>query len=620
VTQGGTPLALVLAGHVDHGKSSLLGRLLHELDLLPAGKAEELEKISAKRGVPLEWSFALDSFQAERDQAITLDTTRVRVATPKRAFVVIDAPGHKELLKNMIGGASAANAALLVLDAQAGAEEQTLRHAYLLKLLGVRDLIVALNKMDLVAYREQTFATREREVRAAMERLGLAPRAIVPVSARDGANLKERGAQLAWYRGPTLLAALEALPVPEADTELPLRMPVQDVYRADTRRVLAGRVESGRLSLGDELMFSPSGRTARVAALIAWPRDNPSAVEAGDNASVVLDRPLVVERGEIASHRAHAPKWTAVFDAEVFWLGGTPLAAGRELTLQIATRTVGVRVQAIRHRVDVGTLEPQPASSIVASEVARITLRSHELVALDDFAALPTMGRFVLRDGFVIVGGGIVDASGYPDQHVARAAAANLTPMQHQVTDTERAKRLGHAGAVLWLTGLSGAGKSTLAMALERRLFDAGYASYVLDGDNVRRGLNANLGFSPEDRQENIRRIGEVASLFAEAGLICITAFISPYRDDRQRAREAARGGNFFEIYVQADLAVCEARDPKGLYWKARHGEIKGFTGIDSPYEEPDAPELVVDTAKADIAACVDELFEFVRGRCRAPG
>jgi bifunctional enzyme CysN/CysC len=612
-----TPLALVLAGHVDHGKSSLLGRLLHELDLLPAGKADELAKLSERRGVPLEWSFALDSFQAERDQAITLDTTRVRVKTPQRTLVVIDAPGHKELLKNMIGGASAASAALLVLDAQAGAEEQTLRHAYLLKLLGVRELVVAINKMDLVDYAEATFRAREREVGAALARLGLTPRAIVPVSARDGVNLNNQGSHVPWHRGPTLLSALEAIPVPKADRALPLRFPVQDVYRSDTQRTIAGRIESGALAVGDELLFSPSGRSARVAALRAWPQDGPKRVEAGDNAAIVLDRPLVVERGEVASHREHPPKWTAVFDAEVFWLGSTPLTPGRELTLQLATRAVGVRVQAIRHRVDVGTLELQPAAAISATEVARVTLRAHELVALDDFSALPATGRFVLRDGFVTVGGGIIDASGYPDQHVARAAAANLTPMRHQVTDAERAERLGHAGAVVWFTGLSGSGKSTLAMALERRLFDAGYAAYVLDGDNVRRGLNANLGFSPEDRQENIRRIGEVAALFADAGFICITAFISPYRDDRQRAREATRGGPFFEVHVRADLAVCEARDPKGLYWKARHGEIKGFTGIDSPYEEPDAAELVVDTTQQDIATCVEQLFAFVATRSR---
>ena len=612
------PLALVLAGHVDHGKSSLLGRLLNELDLLPAGKADELAALSARRGVPLEWSFVLDSFQAERDQAITLDTTRVRVRTPKRELLVIDAPGHKELLKNMIGGASAAAAALLVLDAQAGAEEQTLRHAYLLKLLGVRELVVAINKMDLVAYAEATFRAREQEVAAALKRLRLAPHAIVPASARDGANLKERGASLPWYRGPTLLAALEELPAPAAAEGLPLRLPVQDVYREDTRRTIAGRVESGRLAVGDELLFSPSGRSARVAALLSWPGEGPTGVDAGDNASIVLDRPLVVERGEMASHREHPPKWSAVFDAELFWLGATPLVPGRELSLQLATRTAGVRVQAIRHRVDVATLVPQPATAIAAGEVARVTLRAHELIALDDFAALPATGRFVLRDGFVTVGGGIVDASGYPDQHVARAAALNLTPMRHQVTTAERAARLGHAGAVVWFTGLSAAGKSTLAMGLERRLFEAGYAAYVLDGDNVRRGLNANLGFSPEERQENIRRIGEVAALFADAGFICLAAFISPYRDDRQRAREAMRGGRFFEVYVRADLAACEARDPKGLYWKARHGEIKEFTGIDSPYEEPETPELIVDTTQNDVASCIEQVFAFVATRCRA--
>ncbi|MGH8798844.1 MAG: GTP-binding protein, partial [Casimicrobiaceae bacterium] len=478
----GTPLSLVLAGHVDHGKSSLLGRLLHELDLLPAGKAEELAAMSAKRGVPLEWSFALDGFQAERDQAITLDTTRVRLRTPRREFIVIDAPGHKELLKNMIGGASAASAALLVLDVQAGSEEQTLRHAYLLKLLGVRTLVVAINKMDLVGYAEAAFAGRAREVAAALARIGIEPQAIVPVSARDGANLRERGAMPGWYRGPSLLAALEALPAPTPGHALPLRMAVQDVYRHGEQRVLAGRVASGRLAPGDELVFSPSGRTARVARLLAWPGAAPEAFDAGDNAAVVLDRPLVLERGDTASHREHAPKLTAVFDAEIFWLAATPLVPGRELTMQLGPRSAAVRVQAIRHRIDVATLAAELATAIAAGEIANVTLRAHELIAIDDFAAMPASGRFVLRDGYVTVGGGIADASGYPDHRAMPEGSRNLTPMHHQVTETERAARLGHAGAVVWLTGLSAAGKSTLAMALERRLFDAGYAAYVLDG------------------------------------------------------------------------------------------------------------------------------------------
>jgi bifunctional enzyme CysN/CysC len=612
------PLALVLAGHVDHGKSSLLGRLLFELDLLPAGKAEELAALSARRGMPLEWSFVLDGFQAERDQAITLDTTRVRVRTPHREFVVIDAPGHKELLKNMIGGASAASAALLVLDAQAGSEEQTLRHAYLLKLLGIRELVVAVNKMDLVGYAEAVFKAREGEVASALERIGFRPPAIVPASARDGANLREPSPMLAWYRGPTLVAALEALPARRPERALPLRLAVQDVYKFDARRVIAGRVESGRLAVGDEIVFSPSARSAKVAALLAWPDAAPAAVGAGDNASVVLDRPLVVERGDIASHHDRAPKLTAVVDAEIFWLAATPLVAGRELTLQLATRAVGATVQAIRHRIDVATLEQQPAAAIAATEVARVTIRAKELLALDDFVVLPVTGRFVLRDGFVTVGGGIIDASGYPDQRAMPALLRELTPTQHHVNEVERAKRFGHAGAVVWLTGLSASGKSTLAMTLERRLFDAGYATFVLDGDNVRRGLNANLGFSPEDRQENIRRVGETAALFAEAGFICITAFISPYRDDRRRARGAVTSRRFFEVYVKADLAACEARDPKGLYRRARQGELKDFTGIGSPYEDPVSPDLVIDTTKHDVAACVEQLLTFVAARCRA--
>jgi bifunctional enzyme CysN/CysC len=616
--QAASPLTLVLAGHVDHGKSSLLGRLLFELDLLAAGRADELTAASKRRGLPLEWGFAVDGLQAERDQANTLDATRVRLRTPQREFVVIDVPGGKELLKNMIGGASSASAALLVLDAEAGSEEQTLRHAHLLKLLGVREIIVAINKMDLVGYEEAVFDAREREVEWALERIGFEPRAIVPVSAREGVNLREPGPIAAWYRGPTLVAALDALPAPAGERGRPLRFPVQDVYDFDSQRVIAGRVESGQLALGDTLVFSPSGRTARVAALLAWPEAAGNPALAGDNASIVLDRPLAVERGDIASHDGHAPKLTDVFDAEIFWLAAAPLLAGRDLTLQLATRSVGVTVQTLRHRVDIFSLDPQAANSIVAPEVGRITLRATEMLALDDFTALPATGRFVLRDGFVTVGGGIVDASRYPDQRATTAATRNGLPLAHQVRDAERAKRFGHAGAVIWLTGLPASGKSTLAMALERALFDAGYAAFTLDEDNVRRGLDADLGYSAADRQENVRRAGAVAALFAEAGLICIAAFISPGSDERHRAREAVGAGRFFEVYVKAEQGECEARDPKGLYRRARQGELNDLTGFDSAYDEPTAPDLIIDTTQTEVTACVAQLMTFVAGHCRA--
>jgi bifunctional enzyme CysN/CysC len=612
------PLTLVVAGHVDHGKSSLLGRLLFELGLLPAGKGEELAAASKRRGVPVEWSFALDGLQAERDQSATLDTTRAHVRTAQREFIVIDAPGQKDLLKNLIGGASAASAALLVLDADAGSEEQTLRHAYLLKLLGVRDVVVAISKMDLVGYEEAIFDAREREVEWALERIGLKPHAIVPVSARDGVNLRDPGSIATWYRGPTLVAALDTLPTGGPQRAQPLRVPVQDVYHFDGERVVAGRIESGQLTVGDTIVFSPSGRSAKVAALLAWPGAAPNAGVAGDNASIVLDRALVVERGDIVSHDDNAPKLTAIFDAEIFWLASTPLVVGRELTLQVATRTVGVRVEALRHRVDIVTLETQPATAIAAAEVARVTLRATELLALDDFAELPATGRFVLRDGFATVGGGIVDARSYPDQRPSIASTRNALPMAHQVRDPERAKRFGHVGAVIWLTGLPASGKSTLAMALERQLFDAGYAVFAIDEDNVRRGLNTNLGLSPEDQHENIRRVGEVAALFAEAGFICVTACLSPSRDDRQRARAAVRTARFFEIYIKADRSTREARDPKGLQRKARQGEVKDATGVDNTYEEPAAPDLIIDTTRGDVAVCVTQLMSFVAGNCRA--
>ena len=306
-----------------------------------------------------------------------------------------------------------------------------------------------------------------------------------------------------------------------------------------------------------------------------------------------------------------------MFDADVFWLGAEALARGCELALQLGTREVAAHVQAIRHRLDISTLQLTTATELHAGDVGHITLRTHTLVAIDDFAMLRATGRFVLRDRHVTVGAGIIDATQYPDQRVVRAVKNELTPTRHQVSAAERSVRFGHEGAVVWLTGLSAAGKSTLAMALERRLFDSGYAVFVLDGDNVRSGLNANLGFSPDDRQENIRRIGEVAALFAEAGFICITAFISPYRDDRARARLAARGTRFLEVHVKADLSVCEARDPKGLYKKARAGELHEFTGVDSPYEEPELAELTIDTGSNDITTCVAKLVSFVAAQCR---
>lgn len=606
------PLQLVVVGHVDHGKSTLIGRLLHDLGALPKGKAEELRAVSERRGVAIEWSFALDAFQAERDQAVTIDTTRVWLRLPGRDIVVIDAPGHREFLANMVSGAAEAEAALLVVDASEGLQEQTRRHAYLLRLLGLEQIAVVVNKLDLVGFSEARFRELEGAARRFLAELGLTPRLVLPISARHGDNLTAASANLPWYRGPTLSEALQAFESRPSRDEQPLRLPIQDVYRQDDKRVLAGRIESGRLSVGDTLLFSPSNKLARIKSLEAWNAPEPAQAGAGQCVGLVLDRPLFVERGEIASHQGDAPRLTHALHATLFWLGSAPLTAGQQLRLELATGDAPVTVESIERAIDTDSLAASAVDRVQRDQVAEVVLRSRALLALDEHARLPRTGRFVLRVNGETVAGGLASLRDHPDQrHAVGLKPENLTPVDHKVTRTSRAERFGHRGGILWFTGLSGAGKSTLAMAIEQHLFRRGYAVYVLDGDNVRSGLNANLSFSPEDRVENIRRVGEVAALFADSGFLCITAFISPYRTDRARARQAG-GGAFHEIYIHADLETCERRDPKGLYRRARAGEIAEFTGISAPYEPPETPELVVDTAREPIEACVEQILRYI--------
>jgi bifunctional enzyme CysN/CysC len=608
------PLKLVVVGHVDHGKSTLIGRLLHEADALPQGRVDELRAASERRGVPLEWSFVLDALQVERDQAVTVDTTRFWLRLHGRDMVVIDAPGHREFLANMVSGAAEADAALLVVDAAEGVQEQTRRHARLLRLLGLAQLVVAVNKLDLAGYAEARFRALERETRRLLLELGLSPAHVLPISARHGDNLVRASAALAWHQGPTLAEALAAFAPAAPMEEGPLRLPIQDVYRQGDQRILVGRVESGRLAVGETLLFSPSNKLARVRSIEAWPGPAPQVAAAGQAIGLTLDRPLFLERGEIASHPETAPLLTNRFRASIFWLGGEPLVAGREYRLRCGTAESAVTVERIEQVMESDTLAPLARERIAREEVADVVLRSAALLALDDHRKLPRSGRFVLRDKERTLGGGLVALEGVRDLRPAAARGeGNLTPVAHKVAPAARAQRFGHKAGVLWFTGLPGAGKSTLAMALEQHLFRRGYAVYVLDGDNIRSGLNANLGFSPQERVENIRRVGEVAALFADAGFLCITAFISPYRADRARARAACPPGSFHEIYIKADLATCERRDPKGLYRRARAGEIKEFTGVSAPYEEPESPALVVDTASRTIEDCIEQIAGYVR-------
>jgi bifunctional enzyme CysN/CysC len=611
-------LRTVICGHVDHGKSTLVGRLIHETGSLPDGKYEAIKAMCERRGMPFEWAFLMDAFQAERDQGITIDTSQIWLRTPRRDYVIIDAPGHREFIKNMITGASSADAALVLIDASHGVQQQSRLHGFLLNLLGVRQIVVLVNKMDLIEHSQRRFEAIRNEYSRYLQSIGANADAVIPISARDGDNLTGASKQMSWYRGPSVMDVLSSFRPTRRATELPLRFPIQDVYKFDDRRILAGRIESGRLKVGDRLLFSPSNKISRVASIEAWHvATQPVQAEAGQSIGITLEDQLFVERGELATHPDQAPIETTVFRGRLFWLGHTPLRKGDRYRLRIATRRVQAVVESVERIFNTEDLSERPADEVERHGVADVILRTRAMLALDEAKSFTRTGRFVLTDDTHIVAGGLINMEGYPNQREIRVVRSeNLRTEKHRITSDQRAARAGHKGGVLWFTGLSGSGKSTLAMAVEQELFVKGYNVFVLDGDNVRQGLNANLGFSPDDRAENIRRVGEVAALFADAGFITITAFISPYRADRERARRAARE-QFHEIYIKADLNTCETRDPKGLYKKARSGELPDFTGISAPYEAPNAPELIVDTQAQPVEDSVRQIIGHVESSFR---
>jgi bifunctional enzyme CysN/CysC len=598
-------LKIVLAGHVDHGKSTVIGRLLHDTGSLPPGKAEELEALSRKRGVPLEWSFVLDALQTERDQAITIDTTRIWFAYNHRRYAIIDAPGHREFVRNMLSGASEADAAVLVVDAAEGVSEQTKRHAQLLALLGIRQLAVVLNKMDACGYARERFEEVRDDAQSMLAALELTPAAFIPIAARNGENLVARSERMPWYAGPTLIEVLETFGPQTPVTDAPLRLRVQDVYRQDGVRIAAGRIESGSVAVGDTVLLSPMNSAATVRSIERWNAPGRKIATAGESIGITFNEPVFVNRGDVISHPHQPPLLEYGFRTLCFWLDESPPQAGEQLTVQFGPSSVRAIVSAIESAIDTASLQQLGTDRVTRYALVQLRLRTSALVALDEHDSMPASSRLVLMRGRDVVAGGVVN--GLPSAELPK----NVRRTKHLVAREEREARSGHRGAVIWITGLSGAGKSTLAMSLERALFTRGAQVYVLDGDNIRAGLNRDLGFSAADRAENIRRIGEVAALFADAGFIVIAAFISPMRRDRALARKAA-GDRFHEVHLAADLAACEARDTKGLYKRARAGEIADFTGISAPYEPPESPELRLETGRDSIDQCVEQLVSYV--------
>lgn len=609
-------LKIVIVGHVDHGKSTFVGRLFHDTGSLPEGKLEQLQKIAERRGVPFEWANLMDALQSERDQNITIDTAQIWFHTAKRQYVIIDAPGHKEFLKNMVTGAAQAEAALLLIDAHEGVQENSRRHGYLLHLLGIRQIAVLVNKLDLEDYSEARFRQIEAEYRAWLKTIGVEPKVFIPIAARHGDNIATRSTNMPWWPGPTVIETLDAFAATERPTDQPLRFPIQDVYRFDERRIFAGRVEAGALKVGDKLVFSPTDKTSTVKTIERWNAPPSDTAVAGESVGITLTEQIFVARGVVAALETAPPFELSRFKARLFWLGKKPFIKGRTYKLKLATQEVECSIESVEKVIDASSLEivtRKPDESYVGRhEVAELTLHTKKPVAFDVHADIAPLGRFVIVDEFDVAGGGIIVADNYPRRtHDADTKSENIFWSRGKVTAQQREVRHGHPGCVIWLTGLSSSGKSTIATELERELFNLGRSVYVLDGDNIRHGLGSNLGFSPKDRTENIRRVGEVAKLFADAGVICITAFISPYRADRDLVRKIMPAGRFIEVFINAPLAVCEQRDPKGLYAKARKNEIKEFTGISAPYEVPPNPEIELHTDQLSVPESVARILEY---------
>lgn len=608
-------LRIVIVGHVDHGKSTLIGRLLQETGGISAAKIESLKAMSLKRGMPFELSFLLDSLQAERDQGITIDTSEIRFRSGDRDVALIDAPGHTEFLRNMITGAARADAALLLIDAAEGVREQTRRHAYLLHLLGIRQVAVILNKMDRVGFDEQIYKGIATEITTYLENLGLLAAEVVPISAREGDGVATLSDRLSWYRGPTALQAIEAFMPARPAEDLALRLPVQAVYKFDDRRIIAGRIETGRLTVGDEIVFQPSGKTAVVRTIETWPSrergDAHAYQEAGHSVGITLDREVFVERGEIIATGATRPKVARSLRARIFWLADEPLYAGANVTLRLATATTKARIAAVHNVIDPGKLSQTVHATVKNNEVAEVEFALFQPLGADLHTVNPKTGRIVLEHAGRIAGGGLV-LSVTSDEAPLRPVNRAVTPVASTVSIAERNSRNGHEGAVLWFTGLPGSGKSTIARSIERRIFDLGGSPLLLDGDTMRAGLNNDLGFASGDRAENVRRLAEVSSLLAKNGSIAIAAAISPVASDRAMARELV-GERFFEIHVATPIEICEERDPKGLYKRARAGEIKGFTGVDGIYEAPAAPDLTLRTEELPLDIAVARVVDLLR-------
>jgi bifunctional enzyme CysN/CysC len=587
-------LRFITCGSVDDGKSTLIGRLLYESKMLFDDQLSALEADSKKLGTQggsLDFALLVDGLAAEREQGITIDVAYRAFTTSKRKFIVADTPGHEQYTRNMATGASTADLAIILIDAQKGLLTQTRRHTFICSLLGIRNLVVCVNKMDLVNFSEDTYARIEEDYRAFASDLGITTVTMIPASALAGDNIIARSARMPWYHGSTLLAHLETVPIGSSDPGSPFRMPVQWVSRPHQNfRGFAGTIASGTVKPGDTLKVLPSGKQSTVSRLVTHDGDLTQA--AVDQAiTITLADEIDISRGDVLCAAKTPLETSDQFEAKLLWMGDEPLLPGRAYIIKSGTRTLNGTIEKLKHKINVNTLEQTATKTLALNEIGICNIELDGPLAFAPYTENKALGAFIVIDRFTntTVGAGMIT--------FALRRAANIHWQATDVNKTARAKKLKQQPTVLWFTGLSGAGKSTIANIVEKKLHAQGHSTYLLDGDNVRHGLNRDLGFTDADRVENIRRVAEVSKLMADAGLIVLVSFISPFRAERLMARERVGENEFIEIHVDTTLAEAEKRDVKGLYAKARRGEIKHFTGISSPYEAPENPELRINTA-----------------------
>jgi bifunctional enzyme CysN/CysC len=606
-------LRFITCGSVDDGKSTLIGRLLWESNQIFDDQLAALASDSRRLGTQgenLDFALLLDGLTAEREQGITIDVAYRFFSTERRTFIVADTPGHEQYTRNMVTGASTADAAVLLVDARKGLLVQTRRHSYLAALVGIRHVVLAVNKMDLVGYARETFEAIERAYRDLAAQLEVPHVTCIPVSALRGDNVTTPSTNMPWYAGPTLMEYLETVELDQDRLQAsPFRFPVQWVNRPNADfRGFAGTVASGRIRAGDRVRVLPSGRETRVARLVTQDGDLPEAV-AGQSVTITLADEVDASRGDVLT-AADAPAGVAdQFEATLVWLSEQPLIPGRSYWLKIGARTVTATVARLKHKVSVNTLERLAATRLDLNEIAVCAVVTDRPIVFDSYRENRDTGGFILIDrvSHNTVAAGML--------HFALRRSQNIHWQAVEVNKDARAALKGQRPCVLWFTGLSGAGKSTIANILDRKLHARGLHTYLLDGDNVRHGLNKDLGFTEEDRVENIRRVAEVAALMADAGLIVLVSLISPFRAERAMARRRVAEGEFLEIFVDTPLAEAERRDPKGLYRKARQGQLKNFTGIDSPYQAPESPEVHVDTTAAGPEDAADSILQALQER-----